>query len=66
MIDQLPSLLPDPSRASRTRARCHKKLSSLARPREQRRFAAERGLFLAFGAVYLSSIAVDLLPVLIR
>jgi hypothetical protein len=66
MIDQLPALRPDPARASRTRARCHRKLIHQARPREPRRFTVERGLFLGFGALYLSSIAFDVMQVLIR
>jgi hypothetical protein len=61
---ELPELLPDPSRASRTRARCRKKLIDAAR-RPQRRFVVERGLFLCFGALYVTSVVVDAMRVLI-
>jgi hypothetical protein len=63
---ELPALQPDPSRASRTRARCHKQLIHATRPREQRRFTLERGVFLCFGAVYMSSVAFDVMRVLIQ
>jgi len=62
---ELPALQPDPSRALRTRARCHKKLSHAPRGK-QPRFAVERRLFLCFGAVYLMSVAFDVMRVLIR
>jgi len=65
MIEQLAPLAPDANRAERTRARCHKKLIHAARPREQRRFAVERGLFLCFGVLYLTSVAFDVVRVLI-
>ena len=66
MIDHLPALTPDPSRADRTRARCHKKLIRQARPKTRKPFALERAIFLGFGAVYLSSIAFDVMRVLVR
>ena len=66
MIEPLPMLLPDPVRAHRTLERCHKKLRRRARPRTQRRFVVERALVLGFGALYLSSIAHDVMRVLIR
>lgn len=58
---ELPALVPDPSRATRTRARCQKKLIDAARRREPRRVAVERGLFLCFGALYISSLAFDVM-----
>jgi len=63
---ELPALPPDPARAIRTRARCHRKLTHAARPREQRRFAVERRLFLCFGALYMTSVAFDVMRVLIH
>jgi hypothetical protein len=37
-----------------------------ARPREQKRFVVERAVFLGFGAIYLSSLAFDVMRMLIR
>ena len=66
MIEQLPLLAPDSSRAERTRARCHEKLARLSRPRAPRRLRLERAAVLGFGAIYLSSLAFDVLHVLLR
>ena len=66
MIDQLPALTPAPGRADRIRARCHKKLARQARTKSRKPLAVERALVLGFGAVYLSSIAFDVVRVLIR
>jgi hypothetical protein len=63
---ELPALQPDASRASRTRARCHNKLIHANRPRNQRRFALERRLFLCFGALYMTSVAFDVMRVLLH
>jgi hypothetical protein len=63
---ELPALQPDPSRAIRTRARCHRKLIHAVPPREQRRSAVERRLFLCFGALYMTSVAFDVMRVLIH
>ena len=63
---ELPVLQPDPARAIRTRARCRKHLVDARRPREQRRFAVERRLFLCFGALYMTAVALDVLRVLIQ
>ena len=65
MIDQLPQLVPDANRTQRTRARCQKKLARHFRPREPRRFVVERALFLSFGAIYLSSLALNVLRMLV-
>jgi hypothetical protein len=65
MIEQLPLLVPDPTRIARTRARCHKKMVR-DRSRGQRRFAVERAVFLGIGAIYLSSLAFDVMRVLVR
>lgn len=65
MIEQLPLLVPDPKRSDRTRARCHKKMVR-DRSRGQRRFAVERAVFLGFGTIYLSSLAFDVMRMLIR
>lgn len=66
MIEPLPSLVPDPIRSAHTRARCHKKLARQVRPREQRSFVIERAVCLGFGAVYLSSLALDVMRLLLR
>jgi hypothetical protein len=65
MIEQLPLLVPDPKRSARIRARCHKKMVR-DRSRGQRYFAVERAVFLGFGAIYLSSLAFDVMRMLIR
>ena len=65
MTEQLPFLAPDTNRSDRTRARCHKALARRFRPREQRRFVIERGLFLGFGAIYLSSLALNVVRMLV-
>lgn len=66
MIDQLPVLLPDPSRAHRTRLRCQKKLIQQHRAGLSRRIVVERAIVCGFGAVYLCSIAIGVLQVVLR
>ncbi|HEX8029499.1 MAG TPA: hypothetical protein VF491_13590 [Vicinamibacterales bacterium] len=66
MIDQLPELTPDPQRANRIRARCHKALVRHARPKTRPFLAVERAICLGFGAAYLSSIVFDVMGVLVR
>lgn len=65
MIEQLPSLAPDPSRRAHTVARCHDVLN---RRRVDVRavacYAFERNALLGFGALYLSSLAVNVIRVL--
>jgi hypothetical protein len=67
MIEQLPSLAPDAARHARTLARCH---DQLRRRRADAQAAAgsavERHALLGFGVIYLSSLAVNVLQVLIR
>jgi hypothetical protein len=65
MIQHLPSLTPDPARNARTIARCHDKLDRRrAGPRAAARFAIERNALLGFGAIYLSSLAFDVIRIL--
>ena len=65
MIEQLPLLVPDTHRSARTRARCRKTLARRSRPREQQRFVVERALCLGLGAIYLSSLALNVVRMLI-
>jgi hypothetical protein len=65
MIEQLPPLTPDAGRLARTMGRCHHRLARRsARSRAAARFAIERNALLGFGAVYLSSLALDMIRVL--
>jgi len=66
MIEHLPQLTPDAARSARTRALCRKALIRQARPRGQRRHGIERAIFLGAGAIYLSSLALNVVRVLIR
>ena len=66
MIEQLPVLIPSASRMDRTRARCHNKMARQARRRTPLRFGVERAAVLGFGAIYLSSLAFDVMRVLFR
>jgi hypothetical protein len=63
VIEQLPLLEPITTRTDRTRARCHKTLAHDFRPRAQHGFVVERVIF-GFGAVYLSSLAFDVVRML--
>jgi len=63
VIEQLPLLVPSAARTDRTRARCHKQLARHFRPRAPQRFAVERAVFIALGAIYLSSLALDVVRV---
>ena len=66
MIEQLPSLTPDTARNARTIARCHDRLDRRrAGPRAPARFTIERNALLGFGAIYLSSLAIDVIRILI-
>ena len=65
MIEPLPALLPDPRRRGRTLARCHKKMALQVRARQQKHFVVERAVCLGFGAIYLSSLAFDVVRMLI-
>ena len=65
MIEQLPSLAPDPTRNARIIARCHDKLDRRrATARAAARYAVERNVMLGFGAIYISSLAFDLVRML--
>ena len=66
MIEQLPHLAPNSTRSERTRARCHKKIARLNRPRAARSFRIERAVVLGLGAVYLYSLTLSVLQVLLR
>lgn len=67
MIEHLPGLTPDTARSARTIVRCHDRLDRRrAGPRPATRYAIERNALLGFGAIYLSSLAFDILRVLIR
>jgi hypothetical protein len=61
MIEQLPVLEPDTDRNARTLDRCHEKLN---RRRGDARWLVERNTLLGFGAIYLSSLAFHVIPVL--
>ena len=65
MIEQLPSLAPNPTRNARTIARCHDELDRRrANSVAVVRYAFERSALLGFGALYLSSLAIDVIRVL--
>ncbi len=63
MIEQLPSLAPDPARNARTIARCHAKLDR-RRVTAVARYTIERNALLSFGGFYLLSLAVDVIGTL--
>jgi hypothetical protein len=66
MIEQLSSLAPDPTRNARTIARCHEKLERhRADAAAVAQYAIERNALFGFGAFYLSSLAVDVIRILI-
>jgi hypothetical protein len=65
MIEQLSLLEPSSSRSIRTRARCHQQLERQRRPVTPRGYRVERAVLLGFGAIYLSSLATDVLRILI-
>ena len=65
MIEQLPSLAPDPARNARTIARCHDQLDRRrANSAAVAHYAIERNALLGFGALYLSSLAVAVIRIL--
>lgn len=65
MIEQLPSLTPDPARRARTLSRCRAQLDSRrAEAAAGARYAVERNVLLGFGVVYLSSLVFDVVRVL--
>jgi hypothetical protein len=65
MIEHLPSLTPDRARNARTIARCHDKLNRrCAAATTNARYAIERNALLGFGAIYLSSLAFDVIRIL--
>lgn len=64
VIEQLPMLEPSTSRADRTRVLCHRKLARHIQPRAHKRFVVERAILLSFGALYLSSLALDAIRIL--
>lgn len=67
MIEQLPELTPDTLRSARTLARCHRALDRRrADAQAAARFAVERTVLFGFGVVYLSSLAFNILRVMIR
>jgi hypothetical protein len=66
MIEELPMLVPSTRRRERTRARCHRALVRHAQPAAPKHVAIERALCLGFGAIYLSSLAFDVMRILIR
>jgi hypothetical protein len=65
MIEQLPILVPSAARRERTRARCHRALVRHAQPPPPH-FAIERALCLGFGAIYLSTLAFDVVRMFVR
>lgn len=67
MIEHLPLLSPDITRTARTLARCHDTLERRhADARNTAQYAIERNALLGFGALYLSSLAFNVVQVLIR
>ena len=65
MIEQLPSLTPNPDRHARTLARCHAMLDRRrADANATARYAIERNALLLFGAFYLSALALNAMRVL--
>lgn len=65
MIEQLPSLTPDLRRSARTLARCHDKLNRRRTgAATTARYVIERNALLGFGAIYLSSLAFDVIRIL--
>lgn len=67
MIEQLPSLIPDPARAQRVSKRCHERLTqhrrrieAAAKPLNPRILIMERALVAGLCALYLSSAARDI------
>lgn len=65
MIEHLPSLTPDPTRNARTIARCHDELDRRrANSAAVAPYAIERNALLGFGALYLSSLALDVIRIL--
>lgn len=67
MTEQLATLAPNATRVARTLARCHDRLDRRrADVRAAARYAVERNALLGFGAIYLSSVAFNVLRVLIR
>ena len=66
MIEHLPQLTPDAARSERTRARCRQTLIRQARPRGVKRLGVERAIFLGFSAIYLSSLALNVVRVLLQ
>jgi hypothetical protein len=65
MIEQLPSLTPDATRNARTITRCHDMLHRRrAGATAAARYAVERNALLGFGALYLSSLAFDVIRIL--
>ena len=72
MIENLPSLSPNPSRAARTVARCHdrmalhrRRLESAATP-SPRGTSVERILVGGVSVIYLAAVAAVVLQVLMR
>jgi hypothetical protein len=65
MIEQLPSLTPDTTRNARTIARCHDTLNRRrAGAITAAQYVIERNTLLGFGALYLSSLAFDVIRIL--
>ena len=59
MIDQLPTLAPDPARAARVVAKCHARL----KPPPRRKTSLEPVLLAGLSIVYLSAVALSALEV---
>ena len=65
MIEQLPLLTPDSTRDARTIARCHDMLDRRrASSAAAAQYAIERNALLGFGALYLSSLAFNVIRIL--
>ena len=65
MIEQRPSLTPDTIRRARTIARCHDTLDRRrATAAAAAQYAVERNALLGFGALYLASLAFNVIRIL--
>jgi hypothetical protein len=66
MIQHLPSLAPDTTRHARTIARCHAQMERRRTGAQSAaRYVIERNALLGFGAIYFSSLAFDVVRVLL-
>jgi hypothetical protein len=65
MMERLPLLEPRTDRSERTRRRCQKKLARHFNPPASTRFTIERAMCVGFAVIYLSSLALNVVRMLI-